>query len=309
VGADGTPDSADSAIATLMADSVSNKFKLTAGEKSGTVWLKYFIDEDRYTTSKSSDVFAANDSLEETAIIPVHVTGSDNAGGGDTGGGDVGDGDKSGVGKGDSDKTGDGNGDGGKQTASKSGDLAIAGTDESGIRITIPNKPITGKAVKPTVIIIDGGKKLVQGKDYTITYSGNNVKIGKYKVTIKALPGSVLTGSVTMWYKIVPTKPDKVTIVAKKKALKIKFKTIKEAKAQGVNTYLVYYKQKGAKLWLKKKVAVKKWAKSGELTLTRLKGDKIYQVKLAAFKTIKKGAAKGTYTSAATKVYSKKTRK
>ncbi|MDR0595952.1 MAG: hypothetical protein LBG50_00205, partial [Clostridiales Family XIII bacterium] len=32
VGADGTPDSADSAIATLMADSVSNKFKLTAGE-------------------------------------------------------------------------------------------------------------------------------------------------------------------------------------------------------------------------------------------------------------------------------------
>jgi hypothetical protein len=289
VGADGTPDSADSAIATLMADSVSNKFKLTAGEKSGTVWLKYFIDEDRYTTSKSPNVFAANASLGETAIIPVHVTGSDKAGGGKTDGG----------------KT-DG---GGKQTAPKSGDLAKVGTDGSGIQIIIPSRPITGKSVKPTVIITDGGKKLVQGKDYTITYAGNNVKIGKYKVTIKALPGSALTGAVTMWYRIVPTKPGKVTVIAKKKALKIKFKTIKEARAQGVNTYLVYYKQKGAKLWVKKKVAVKKWTKSGTLTLTRLKGGKAYQVKLAAFKTIKKGASKGTYTSAATKAYSKKTRK
>lgn len=48
----------------------------------------------------------------------------------------------------------------------------------------IPNKAYTGKAIRPSLKVTYGGKKLVKGKHYTVTFK-NNKKIGKATVTIK----------------------------------------------------------------------------------------------------------------------------
>jgi hypothetical protein len=262
------------AVAALKGDGLSQPY-LETGAKSGKVYLKYRIAEDRYNyyngSSNNLKVFAKNaDLTANSGIVEIQVDAT---------------------------------------AGSVKNDLSKVTAKESKIKITIPDKPFTGKTVKPTAKITYNSKALTQGKDYTVTASAKNKKIGKYKAVVKALPGSALTGTTTVWYKIVPKKPGKVTVTAQKKALKVKFKTIGKAKTQGVNTYYVYYKAKNAKLWKKKKVTVKKWAKSGTLVLKKLKGGKNYQIKVAAFKKIKKGSSKGIYISKATKVYTKKPKK
>ena len=48
---------------------------LTAGEEEGTLYLKYVIDEDVYTSlEKSSPSISTNESLDSTARIKVNVT-------------------------------------------------------------------------------------------------------------------------------------------------------------------------------------------------------------------------------------------
>ncbi len=64
-------------IATLNTDPVSGYTRLTAGNKSGTVYLKYLIDEDCYSTAEKPDVFTKNEDLDSTAIVAVAVE-SDN---------------------------------------------------------------------------------------------------------------------------------------------------------------------------------------------------------------------------------------
>ena len=49
---------------------------------------------------------------------------------------------------------------------------------------SIADKEYTGSAIKPSVTVKDGSKKLVSGTDYTVSYS-NNVEPGTAKVTVK----------------------------------------------------------------------------------------------------------------------------
>lgn len=67
----------------------------------------------------------------------------------------------------------------------------------------------TGKAIKPAVMIMDGGYQLKKGKDYTITYK-NNIKIGTATITVKGL--GKYTGSVKKTFSIVAIKSDDIQV-------------------------------------------------------------------------------------------------
>ncbi len=67
--------------AALSYNSLTGSSRLTAGNESGTVYLKYLIDEDVYSTSGDINTFTTNADLDSTVIIQVDVTitGDDSA--------------------------------------------------------------------------------------------------------------------------------------------------------------------------------------------------------------------------------------
>lgn len=67
----------------------------------------------------------------------------------------------------------------------------------------IKDKVFTSKAIKQSVVINNGKKRLTVGTDYTIAYK-NNIAVGKASIIIKGR-GSY-TGSVTKTFKIVPSE-------------------------------------------------------------------------------------------------------
>lgn len=67
----------------------------------------------------------------------------------------------------------------------------------------IPAQIYTGKKLKPAVAVKSGAKKLVKGKDYTVSYQKNK-KLGKASVTVKGIGN--YTGSQKVTFKIVLKK-------------------------------------------------------------------------------------------------------
>lgn len=67
----------------------------------------------------------------------------------------------------------------------------------------VSDKTYTGKAIKPAVTVKDGTKKLVKGKDYTVTYA-NNKKVGTATITITGKGN--YTGTKTITFRIVSKK-------------------------------------------------------------------------------------------------------
>ncbi len=64
----------DSPVAKLVTNPVTGYTKLVAGSKEGTVYLRYMIDEDVYSTAEEPDVYTKNRNLNSTAIIAVNVS-------------------------------------------------------------------------------------------------------------------------------------------------------------------------------------------------------------------------------------------
>ena len=60
----------------------------------------------------------------------------------------------------------------------------------------------TGKAIEPTIIIKNGDLTLVEGTDYSVSYS-DNIIVGTAKVTVTAIQGSCYQGSADKTFKIV----------------------------------------------------------------------------------------------------------
>ena len=73
VGEDGNALS-NSSVAKLEKNPVTGHTKLIAGQTTGTVYLKYLIDEDVYATAENPDVFRKNADLDDTAMIRVDVS-------------------------------------------------------------------------------------------------------------------------------------------------------------------------------------------------------------------------------------------
>lgn len=81
----------------------------------------------------------------------------------------------------------------------------------------ISSKSYTGKAIKPSVTVKDGDKKLVKGTDYTVSYK-NNTKIGTATVIVTGK--GKYSGTKELTFNIVPKKT-KISIdeVSKSKAV------------------------------------------------------------------------------------------
>lgn len=60
-------------VAYLETNPMTGTTKLIAGHEGGTVYLKYLIDEDVYSTASSTKVYTANNELESTAVIQINV--------------------------------------------------------------------------------------------------------------------------------------------------------------------------------------------------------------------------------------------
>ena len=149
------------------------------------------------------------------------------------------------------------------------------------------SKPITGKAIelskksftyngkvqKPEIKTI-GGESLVEGTDYTVTYSNPSSKnAGTYKITIKAKGNYI--GTATATYKI--NKADN-TMKAAGKTVAVKASALKKANKT-----------------LKRSAVISLTGAKGTVTYTKASGNKKITISKAGKVTVKKGLAKGTY--------------
>lgn len=152
-----------------------------------------------------------------------------------------------------------------------------AAIDISDLKIgKLSNQTYTGKALKPSITIKDGNKKLVSGTDYTVTYK-NNTKPGKATVTITGKGN--YTGTKTLTFKIVPKK---VTLTGKTSGTK---EALSWKKSTGAAGYEIYYSTDGGKF--RKLTTVKGTKYSAEMTAAgtykfkvrpyvRINGKKVY---------------------------------
>ena len=70
----GNPIGGANSVASLVIDPVTGKTRLVAGDTAGTVYLKYLIDEDKYSTATNPTTYATNATLWGTAVIKVDVS-------------------------------------------------------------------------------------------------------------------------------------------------------------------------------------------------------------------------------------------
>lgn len=148
----------------------------------------------------------------------------------------------------------------------------------------ISNQSYTGKSIKPSLKIKSGSKTLVQNVDYKVKYS-NNKKPGKAKVVITGI-GANLTGTKTVYFKIVPKQVK--TITASSSSRKV---VVKWSKASYASGYKVYYSTS-------KNGTYKSWGTTTKrsITKTKLKKGKVYYVKVRPYKIVDGKKQYGKYS-------------
>ena len=146
---------------------------------------------------------------------------------------------------------------------------------------SIKNQAYSGKAIKPTVTVKDGDKKLVNGTDYTVSYK-NNTNIGTATVTITGKEN--YTGTKTLTFKIVPKK---VALTGKASGAK---ETLSWKKSAGATGYVVYRSVDGGKFT---KLAT---TKSLKYTVKLTSGKK-YQFKVRPYTTVNGSKVYGSWSN------------
>ena len=150
-------------------------------------------------------------------------------------------------------------------------------------QVTVKSKAYTGKTLKPASVTVKvGGKKLVSGRDYTVSCKGGKA-VGSYKVTIKGK--GAYTGTKTATFKILP----KATSVSKTKAAKRGFtvawkKPSKTNLKQTAGYKVQWSTDKNFKKAVKSKLVKKN--KTTSLKVSKLKGGKKYYVRVCAYKKV-----------------------
>ena len=102
----------------------------------------------------------------------------------------------------------------------------------------ITNQVATGEQIKPAITVMNGSVKLVEGKDYEVSY-GENKEIGEGTVTIKALSSNKnYTGSQTVKFNIVKDAPVVgKTMISDVKVVGNKATVILSGEADGASGY------------------------------------------------------------------------
>ncbi|MBP5604357.1 MAG: fibronectin type III domain-containing protein [Ruminiclostridium sp.] len=135
------------------------------------------------------------------------------------------------------------------------------------------DKSYTGKALKPSVTIKDGDKKLTIGTDYTVSYK-NNKNIGTATITVTG-KGSY-TGTKTVTFRIVPKK---TALTAKKSGSKY---ALSWKKVTGIDKYQIQYSTDGGKTY-KSAVNVSRTKTSCSL---KLDTSRSYTFRIRSYKTV-----------------------
>lgn len=150
----------------------------------------------------------------------------------------------------------------------------------------ISNKTYTGRAIKPSITLKDGKKKLKLKTDYTITYK-NNKQTGKASIQLKGKGNYKGTRKLT--FKILPKKVASFK-AAERTSATIKLKWKKSASVTGYQIY--QYNTKTRKY---KKIKTIK-AKTTSITVKNLSPCTTYRFKIRAYKKSGKSMYYGAYS-------------
>lgn len=140
-----------------------------------------------------------------------------------------------------------------------------------------------GSAKKPAITVKYGSKTLVNGTDYTVTYS-KNTAIGKATATIKGK--GLYTGTVQKTFKINPGKTTASVKAGSKSA------TISWSKLGGVDGYQVYMSTSKNGTYTKINTAT-----TTSFKKTGLTSGKTYYFKVRAYKKVDVGNSYGAYSA------------
>ena len=137
-----------------------------------------------------------------------------------------------------------------------------------------------GGVKTPSVTVKDSkGKKLSNGKDYTVSYSSGRKNVGRYAVKIK-LKGNY-SGTVTKTFDIVPKGTSIKKISASKKGFKVYWK----AQKKNTTGYEIQYST--AKSFKNAKTVKVSKNSATSQSVAKLSGKKKYFVRVRTYKTVK----------------------
>lgn len=144
-----------------------------------------------------------------------------------------------------------------------------------------------GKIRKPVVTISDSmGNTLKYGRDYTISYSGNNKNVGKYSIAV-VFTGNY-KGSVQKTFTITP----KPANISKIKLVKKGLTVIWKKQENQISGYEISYSMKSS-FPKKSTYTIMAGKNKSSKTISNLKKGKLYYVKIRTYKNIK---INGKYT-------------
>lgn len=188
----------------------------------------------------------------------------------------------------------------------------VCGKEENGktiaavksIRLSKTSYIYNGKKRKPSVIVTDRNeKKLREGTDYTVSYPVNLKNTGIYTVKIE-FRGNY-SGTEKISFRIVPKSTAIVSMSAKKRGFTVKWR--KQAKQ--TDGYEIAYS--ASSKFPKKKTGIVNVGGSSKVskTVSKLKAEKKYYVKIRTYKTVKTQGEREKVYSEWSKVKTVKTRK
>lgn len=153
------------------------------------------------------------------------------------------------------------------------------------VDVVLPKSEYTysGKTITPGVAASKGGVELIEGKDYTVTYSTGRKNVGTYKVTLNGK--EKYTGTVTKTFKINPKSTSIYTLSKARKAFTVKWK--KQSTKMSTSRITGYQIRYGTKSSMAgaKTVTVKGYSTVSK-KISRLKARKKYYVQVRTYKTI-----------------------
>lgn len=157
---------------------------------------------------------------------------------------------------------------------------SISGVEK--VKLSTTEFEWNGSVNKPSVLVRDrAGSELTEGEDYTVDFSGCKAGVGSYNVKVN-FQGDY-TGTVNRSYKVYPKATSITKVTRKSKGFTLKWK--KQTKeADGYE--LQYSTSKNFTKKTTKTVLVKK-TKTTSKTVSKLKANKKYYLRIRTYKTVK----------------------
>lgn len=151
------------------------------------------------------------------------------------------------------------------------------------VKLSKTSVTYTGKALKPTVTVLDTEGKKIDSTNYGVNYT-NNKQVGKATVTVTFRGNYATYGTKSVTFKILPKNTSVKKLTKGKKQLKV---TWNAQKTQTTGYQIQYSTSKKFTSKTTKTVTIKK-NKTTAATIKKLKAKKTYYVRIRTYKTVKK---------------------